>query len=84
MTPITLTRDQLEGADDMARFATSVSEKDLDAAIARKQRLFDVEICRAGRVVATELNVSAMTSCDALMQIEERWGLNYAFRVVAK
>lgn len=68
----------------MARFATSVSAKDLDSLIASKKRLFDVEICRAGRVVATEMNVSAMTSCDALMQIEERWGLNYAFRVVAK
>lgn len=84
MTPTTLTRDEIEGVDDMARFANQVSESHLDAAIEAKKRLFTVEILRDGHVVAEERNVKAMTALEATQMVLSRTPGNYGFRPVAQ
>ncbi len=73
-----------EAMDDMARFGSSVSEKDLDASIEAKKRTFNVGIRRGKQVVAVEHNVRALTSCDVVTQMQDLYGLNYGFRVVAQ
>ncbi|NBW08292.1 MAG: hypothetical protein EBR82_09715 [Caulobacteraceae bacterium] len=84
MTPATLTRDQTEGMDDVSAFANALTEKELDAAIDAKCRLFTVEILRDGHPIAEERNVKAMTSLEAAQQVLSRTPGNYGFRPVAQ
>lgn len=84
MTPATLTRDEIEGMDDVATFANALTEKELDAAIDAKCRLFTVEILCDGIVIAEERNVRAMTNLEAAQQVKARTPGNYGFRPVAQ
>lgn len=79
-----ITREQASAVDDMASFGNALTEREVDRAIAAKCRRFDVEIRRGCRVLAVELNVLAETSIDAVLLMQDRWGLNYGFRAVAK
>jgi len=81
---VVITREQAAAIDDMAQFGAALTERELDRAIEAKCRRFDVEIRRGCRVLAVELNVLAETSIDAGLLVQDRWGLGYGFRVVAK
>lgn len=82
MSAALITPDQAAGVDDMGRFGDGLTERDVDRAIEAKCLRFDVEIRQGCRVLAVELNVLAPTSIDAVMLMQDRWGLGYGFRAV--
>ena len=79
-----ITKEQMLAMDDMARFATALTEKHLDAAIDAKTRLYTVEILLNGRVIAEERNVKAVSALEATQQVLRQTPGNYGFRPVAQ
>jgi hypothetical protein len=78
MTPITLTRDQLEGADDMARFGCPLSEAELDEYIANKNsRVFVIRAIRGNQ--REEHLVLADSTSQAARIAFDRYGLPGAY-----
>ncbi len=79
-----LSQAEYDAMDDCGRFGCDLHESDLDKAIEAKKRTYDVEIRKGGRVIGHELNVRAMCSMDVLIAMQDRYGLNMGFKVVAK
>lgn len=80
----TLSQAEYDAMDDCGRFGCDLHESDLNARIEEKMRTYDVEIRKGGRVIGHELNVRAMCSIDALIAMQDRYGLEHAFVVRPK